>query len=228
MRGHGLADPVGQVREGHALAQRGGGVGALGGEDAPALEGDDEARQRLQTVAVLDGKTSMPLSERYYLADAVFLAGIEGDRALLEGLDEALRHPFFPLYLGRRSCPPTHPVSMGLRETGLLDALRAEPWLAAQWFRKQHRHDPFDAELLLDQEVVQEAALPAQERGAVRGSRDVPASFDPRRRDYGFRQVERLTARVSAPEPDPHDPMAELSADDHDPMAELEEANPCS
>ena len=75
---------------------------------------------------------------------------------------------------------------------------------------------------------MQEAALPAQERGAVRGSRDVPASFDPRRRDYGFRQVERLTARVSAPEPDPHDPMAELSADDHDPMAELEEANPCS
>ena len=191
------------------------------------------------TARTLDGKTSMPLSERYYLADAVFLAGIEGDTALLEGLDEALRHPFFPLYLGRRSCPPTHPVSLGLRETGLLDALRAEPWLAAQWFRKQHRHDPFDAELLLDQEVVQEAALPSQERGAVRGSRDVPASFDPRRRDYGFRQVERLTARVSAPEPDPHDPMAELSADahdpmaelsadDHDPMAELEEANPCS
>ena len=191
------------------------------------------------TARTLDGKESMPLSNRYYLADAVFLAGIEGDRALLEGLDEALRHPFFPLYLGRRSCPPTHPVSLGLRETGLLDALRAEPWLAAQWFQRKHRDKPFDAEMLLDQEVVQEAALPAQERGAVRGSRDVPASFDPRRRDYGFRQVERLTARVSAPEPDPHDPMAELSADDHnpmaelsadahDPMAELEEANPCS
>ena len=191
------------------------------------------------TARTLDGKESMPLSNRYYLADAVFLAGIEGDRALLEGLDEALRHPFFPLYLGRRSCPPTHPVSRGLREAGLLDALRAEPWLAAQWFQRKHRDKPFDAEMLLDQEVVQEAALPAQERGAVRGSRDVPASFDPRRRDYGFRQVERLTARVSAPEPDPHDPMAELSADDHnpmaelsadahDPMAELEEANPCS
>lgn len=191
------------------------------------------------TARTLDGKESMPLSNRYYLADAVFLAGIEGERALLEGLDEALRHPFFPLYLGRRSCPPTHPVSRGLREAGLLDALRAEPWLAAQWFQRKHRDKPFDAEMLLDQDVVQEAALPAQERGAVRGSRDVPASFDPRRRDYGFRQVEQLTARVSAPEPDPHDPMAELSADahdpmaelaadDHDPMAELEEANPCS
>ena len=81
------------------------------------------------TARTLDGRESMPLSNRYYLADAVFLAGIEGDRALLEGIDEALRHPAFPLYLGRRSCPPTHPVSLGLREAALLDALRAEPWL---------------------------------------------------------------------------------------------------
>ena len=32
------------------------------------------------TARSLDGKDSMPLSNRYYLADAVFLAGIEGDR----------------------------------------------------------------------------------------------------------------------------------------------------
>ena len=113
------------------------------------------------TARTLDGKESMPLSNRYYLADAVFLAGIEGDRPLLEGIDEALQHPAFPLYLGRRSCPPTHPVSLGLREATLLDALRAEPWLASPWFRKQQHSHVFDAELLLDQEVV-----PAEERGA--------------------------------------------------------------
>ena len=175
------------------------------------------------TARTLDGKESMPLSNRYYLADAVFLAGIEGDRALLEGLDEALCHPFFPLYLGRRSCPPTHPVSLGLREAGLLDALRAEPWLAAQWFRKQPRHDPFDAELLIDQE-----ASSGDPRGTVLNSRDVPLSFDPRRRDYGFRRVKRLHVPMGTAPADAHDPMAELSADAHDPMAELEEANPCS
>ena len=164
------------------------------------------------TARTLDGKESMPLSNRYYLADAVFLAGIEGDRPLLEGIDEALQHPAFPLYLGRRSCPPTHPVSLGLRETTLLDALRAEPWLASPWFRKQQHSHVFDAELLLDQEVV-----PAEERGAARGSRDVPVSFDPRRRDYGFRQVERLMARVRA-----------SRLDAHDPMLALEEANQCS
>ena len=157
------------------------------------------------TARTLDGRESMPLSNRYYLADAVFLAGIEGDRALLEGIDEALRHPAFPLYLGRRSCPPTHPVSLGLREAALLDALRAEPWLASEWFRRRRR-DGFDAEILIDQEAV-----PIKERaGDARGSRDVPLSFDPRRRDYGFREVERLMVRVGAPEPDAHDPMAEL------------------
>ena len=157
------------------------------------------------TARTLDGRESMPLSNRYYLADAVFLAGIEGDRALLEGIDEALRHPAFPLYLGRRSCPPTHPVSLGLREAALLDALRAEPWLASEWFRRRRR-EGLNAEILIDQEAV-----PVEERaGDARGSRDVPLSFDPRRRDYGFREVERLMVRVGAPEPDAHDPMAEL------------------
>ena len=49
------------------------------------------------TARPLDGGDSMPLSNRYYLADAVFLAGIEGDGALLDGIDEALGHPVFPL-----------------------------------------------------------------------------------------------------------------------------------
>lgn len=39
---------------------------------------------------------------RHYLQDAVFLAGLEsGDEALLRELEAALRHPVYPLYLGR-------------------------------------------------------------------------------------------------------------------------------
>ena len=98
-----------------------------------------------------------------------------------------------------------------LREAGLLDALRAEPWLASPWFQKRHRSHVFDAELLVDQEAV-----PVGERGTACGSRDVPASFDPRRRDYDFRQVERLMTRVST-----------RKTDTHDPMLVLEEANQC-
>ena len=65
---------------------------------------------------------------RHYLQDAVFLAGLEsGDKALLRELEAALRHPVYPLYLGRRSCPPTLPLCLGIRQGSLLDVLRTEP-----------------------------------------------------------------------------------------------------
>ena len=45
---------------------------------------------------------------RHYLQDAVCLVGLESeDTTLLPELDTALKHPVYPLYLGRRSCPPT-------------------------------------------------------------------------------------------------------------------------
>ena len=178
----------------------------------------------------LDG-SSMPLSERYYLSDAVFLAGIEAENAVIERLDHAVRHPSFPLYLGRRSCPPSFPVSLGLRDSSLLEALTSEPWLASKWYRKRHREGG-EIEVLLDKDAVPEG----EHTNDVRGSRDVPLSFDPRHREYSFRDIERHMVRVkdkastgsaavrSDVGEDHHDPMAELDPVGMlDPMAELED-----
>jgi len=41
------------------------------------------------------------VGRRYYLSDAVFLVGLEGERALLDQAHTALRNPFWPLALGR-------------------------------------------------------------------------------------------------------------------------------
>ena len=60
-------------------------------------------------------KGSAYVTNRYYLADAVFVAGLESeDGALLERMGEALVSPAFPLYLGRRSCPPTGRIFLGI------------------------------------------------------------------------------------------------------------------
>jgi len=70
---------------------------------------------------------------RHYLQDAVFLVGLESeDTALLQELETALKHPVYPLYLGRRSCPPTLPLCLDIRAGELLDTLRAEPLLVKQ------------------------------------------------------------------------------------------------
>ena len=73
------------------------------------------------------------MTYRHYLQDAVFLVGLESeDTALLQELETALKHPVYPLYLGRRSCPPTLPLCLGIRAGKLLDTLRAEPLLVKQ------------------------------------------------------------------------------------------------
>ncbi|MBN1877688.1 MAG: type I-E CRISPR-associated protein Cas5/CasD [Anaerolineae bacterium] len=72
-------------------------------------------------------------SNRYYLANAAFLVGLESpDLDMLQTLHAALRNPVWPFYLGRKAFVPGEPVWLedGLHSnTTLLDALCTYPWL---------------------------------------------------------------------------------------------------
>lgn len=69
------------------------------------------------------------VSERFYLADAAFLVGLEGDDlGLLRKLDYALHHPHWFLCLGRKAFLPSEPVWLdnSMRENQPLeDALKS-------------------------------------------------------------------------------------------------------
>lgn len=82
------------------------------------------------------------VSPRYYLADAVFLVGLEGaDRLLLDTVHRALLHPHWPLCLGRKGCPPSPSVYLpdGLLDTDLIASLQAYPELVPQAARLPRR-----------------------------------------------------------------------------------------
>jgi CRISPR system Cascade subunit CasD len=73
------------------------------------------------------------VSDRFYLADAAFLVGLEGgDRALLAKCHEALRDPLWSLALGRKSYVPSEPiwVANGLQDDPVRDVLTRWPWIA--------------------------------------------------------------------------------------------------
>ena len=72
-------------------------------------------------VALADGSgTRTVTSQRYYLADADFLVGLEGvDEPFLRVLDQALARPRWPLYLGRKSFVPGAPVRVAFRPAHL-------------------------------------------------------------------------------------------------------------
>lgn len=142
------------------------------------------------------------VTKRYYLSDAVFLVGLESaDTALLEQLQGALSHPVYPLFLGRRSCPPTLPLCLGIRPGGLLDTLKAEPCLVPAW-----RDNPkTQTRIVTDADPSEAGAVPR---------RDLPLSFSPIHRQFGYRPVQELPvtlpAAVTAVDETTHDPFAEL------------------
>ncbi len=56
------------------------------------------------------------LQDKWYLQDANFLVALEGDRSVLDQLEQALDDPVWPLSLGRRSCPPATKIAVGVFE----------------------------------------------------------------------------------------------------------------
>lgn len=95
--------------------------------------GGSHLRAESYGVAKSDGRVSKDpvVSSRYFLADADFLAGLEGPDELLYSLDRALRAPVWTLCLGRKAFPPGLPIPLpgsGVREGMTLeDAFAAEP-----------------------------------------------------------------------------------------------------
>jgi CRISPR system Cascade subunit CasD len=170
-----------------------------------------------QTAHHADTGKSMPVSERFYLSDAVFVAAVEGDVDLIDALHAAVRSPVYLPFLGRRSCSPSRPVDLGVHRTGgLWRALEAEPWQASGWVQRRRA-----CERRVELEVI--ADLPAGE-GPGDSVRDRPISFDPRHRRYGLRTVRSGAVTVANPlAKSPGASRRGFVPPQHDPMGPLED-----
>lgn len=86
-----------------------------------------------QDILAADGKgvKKSEMSDRYYLADAAFLVGLEGPIELLQEIHAALKSPYWLLYLGRKAFIPGKPVWLknGITNSPLQDALAEYPSL---------------------------------------------------------------------------------------------------
>ncbi|WP_351230165.1 type I-E CRISPR-associated protein Cas5/CasD [Streptomyces sp. NPDC002133] len=153
------------------------------------------------------------VTQRFYLQDAVFLAAVAGPQELITTLHHALRHPAYPLALGRRSCVPTQPLVLGLRTTPLEQALRDEPWQAPRTVRERWGRTCGNAG-----RITLSATLDDPAGDDVRD--DLPLSFDPKARAFTTRRVRHVY--LDAPTgitPDPDQPPSSSSG--HDPFALL-------
>jgi len=137
-----------------------------------------------------DGNKFSEPSNRYFLSDAAFLVGLQGEADLLRRIHAALKSPRWCIYLGRKAFPPGKPVWLedGLRlGEDLLSALRNYPLLTSRTNEKLR--------------IVYE-----HDQGVIY-RQDVPLSFAER----------RFTARRVMMEfiPAPDDELSEERQDNH-------------
>lgn len=144
----------------------------------------------LKDFHMVHGYKIADVTERYYLSDAVFLVALESDdKSLLESIASALQNPVYPLYLGRKSCPPTLPIVLGVKGEDILTALKTEPYLYKNAHRKSVR---------ISYEVTSGGAM----------VQDIPLSFSQLHRKHGWRMKrEELLVVDSNPE---HDAFSKL------------------
>jgi CRISPR system Cascade subunit CasD len=135
-----------------------------------------------------DATPATIISPRFYLEDAAFLVALEETGRhpfLLQRCAEAVRHPFWPLFLGRKACVSSRPIFEELTERydSLEDALQKHPW---SWLGAEGKNRiPRRPQLTAYVEIENSAATPRDflRQDAVRIN---PA------RQYGFRSVRRL------------------------------------
>lgn len=168
----------------------------------------DQAGEQQRDFQTAHGnKHTAPISQRYYLSDAIFLAVLESSHELCTALQEALVKPKFPLYLGRRAFQPVGKLVLGVSDAPMRTVLNDTPWLASSREMKRTYNSHVNVEVIRDVE-------PGETHDD--SLRDVPVSFDPEYRRYRWRTVKHEWLMLDNPRPGnnssggTHDPFEAL------------------
>lgn len=105
------------------------------------------------------------VGHRYFLCDAKFTAAISGEKALLEDIAYNLRHPANALFFGRRCFPANADLVVGIFDEDLDESLHSHGFTPGMTIIEDTDRDG-------DQMV-----------------RDVPVSFDFRKRQWEYRMI---------------------------------------
>jgi CRISPR system Cascade subunit CasD len=156
-------------------------------------DGDDRSKIN-KAITKSKKDRSAYVTTRHYLSDAAFLVGLEGSDEYLQIINNAIHAPVYPLYLGRRSCPPEGQVSLGVKPYSLLESLK--------------RQKPVTDLVLFNENNKPRIVIDAE--GGFYTKRDLPASFSIESRQYGYRFINEVEFDVKIEKPIMHDAMVEL------------------
>lgn len=163
---------------------------------------EDRPGRHLIDYQVAREEKNATVTYRHYLNDAVFLVGLEGESDLIEKISNALKNPYYPLYLGRRSCPPSGKLVLDIKKDTTLEQILENYPLLAQ---KNNDNEKF------------RIIIEPKDGESVNFVKDSPVSFSQRKREYAYRGIEEYFVEnpqcKNAHKTD-HDPFTNLGGED--------------
>ena len=119
------------------------------------------------------------VTNRHYLQDAVFVVALSAnDEDLINDVKEAVTTPYYSLFLGRRSLPPTADLLLDVLDTDPVTALKEYPWQASVWYQKKHSNQ---LELFADVTLLESDSIQIRNDEVVSFSQKRGRRFNPRR-----------------------------------------------
>lgn len=139
-------------------------------------------------------KTARKLTYRQFMQDAVFMVAIgSNDDQVIDKVVDALKHPKFQLYLGRRSNPPAGLLKIDdFQDKNPLQVLEDLSWQASKWYQKKFPRKEFTAKIIADATLIPD--------GKVIFTKDKVGSFDQKDRYHKYRAIIEKEVRLKNPE----------------------------
>jgi CRISPR system Cascade subunit CasD len=159
----------------------------------------------LPTASGANKKDITAVTKRWYLADAVFLVTLTGDKSLLCVIARAIDNPVYAPTLGRRSCVPTGRLNLGVHDRDAETLLAEWPWEAGAVQVAKHAPTP-----TLDATI--------EDPNGDDLIADVPNSYAPLQRRFGNRRIRHSTVQPPNRNPETVAPQQR----DHDAFELLE------
>lgn len=121
------------------------------------------------------------VTERYYLEDAIFVVAVSHeDNSLIERIYEALKRPYFQLFLGKRSIPVLADFILGMFDSDIKKSLEKCEWQAKEYYKKKYNQNQKALDVYCDKGIFDKT-----DREALR--QDKVISFSKKDRQFSFR-----------------------------------------
>lgn len=128
------------------------------------------------------------VTNRYYMEDAVFIVAIShANDQRVEEIYEALQHPYFSPFMGRRSCPVPLDFIIKMTEEDAITALEKLEWQAAEWYK--NKYADYRADIYADKALIPQ--------GIATMRKDYVISFSQKERKFGPRFEVRKSINLS-------------------------------